>query len=377
MTKESCKKYFEDVEDTRYEGFVDHKLWQVLTLVMCACMCGTSKLDEIVSYGKEKIEFLSQQFGIESIPSKPTLSRVLNMVNGEKIAQCVVCIMRDYIGTEGDIIAFDGKAIRQTYQDSRAEKVHIVSAFVTKTGVILGQKCIPEKKNEIPVVRDLLDLFDISGRIITADAMHCQRDTVEQIVNRGGDYVIGLKKNQRKFYNDVEHHFENADKSALEKDETNELNKGRNEQRLCFKTTDESLLSKYSNWKNLNAIYMVIRNTTEKSKLTSETSYYISSLDVEPSRMLEIVREHWKIEAMHNVLDVSFGEDEGRVLSKNGQITLNAFRKLSFAMHKNYIDETVATKTKPSIKSNMFKALLNDKIIPSILSVVKNVRNIL
>jgi len=218
-----------------------------------------------------------------------------------------------------------------------------------------------------------MTLQNISGKIITADAMHCQRDTVEKIVMRGGEYVLGLKKNQPNLYNDVEQYFQTAEASSLEREETNEINKGRNEQRICFKTTDETLLSKHSDWKKLNAVYMVIRNTTENSVITSETSYYISSLDIKPSRMLEIVREHWKIEAMHNVLDVSFGEDDGRVLSKNGQITLNAFRKLSYAMHKNYIYETISAKTKPSIKSNMFKALLNDKFVLSVLSIGKKI----
>jgi len=377
MNAEKCKSYFGEIEDTRYAPFVDHCLWQVLTLVMCACMCGISKLDEIVAYGNEKSKFLREQFGVETIPSKPTLSRALNAVDGEKVAECVVKIMSDCIGTDGDIVSFDGKAVRQTYQDERAEKVHIVSAFVTKTGVVLGQKCIPEKTNEIPVVRDMLDLFNISGRIITADAMHCQRETVEEIVKRSGDYVIGLKKNQPLFYNDVEHYFNNTEKTILENDETNEINRGRNEQRICYKTTDANLISKYSDWANLKAVYVVVRNTTEKSVLSSETSYYISSLDVSPLRMLEITREHWKIEAMHNVLDVSFGEDEGRVLSKNGQITLNVFRKLSYAMHKNFIEETTKTKTKPSIKSNMFRALLNNKLIPDILTAVVKTRNIL
>jgi hypothetical protein len=115
----------------------------------------------------------------------------------------------------------------------------------------------------------------------------------------------------------------------------------------------------------------------EKGKSRFETSFYISDLDAAPERMLEIVREHWQIEVMHNVLDVSFAEDDGRLLSKNGQITLNAFRKLSYATHKNYIDSTVTTKTKPSIKSHMLKTLLSDKVLTAIFSFAKHFFNIL
>lgn len=331
-------------------------------------MSGIDHLDEIIEYGNERLDFLEFHFGIDKIPSKSTLSRVLNAVDGEAVAGSVVEIMRDNLPVDGEIIAIDGKAIRQRYQDERAEKVHIISAFLTKTGVLLGQKCISEKENEIPVVREPLDLFNISGKIITADAMHCQRETVEKIVKSSGEYVLSLKKNQPSFYADVEEHFEENDESTFESAETKEINKGRYEHRQCFKSIDSALLNRYSEWLNLQAFYKLERFTLEKGKPQFEVSYFISSLDVSPEKMLEIIRDHWTIEAMHNILDVSFNEDDGRVLSKNGQISLNVFRKLAIAAHKNYLNDTIKTKTKPSIKSHMFKTLLSDKILPNILA---------
>jgi predicted transposase YbfD/YdcC len=339
---------------------------------MCAVLCGLDELEEIVTFGKGKKEFLNKHFGITKVPSEATLSRIMNMVNGDIVAGLVINIMREMIGISGDIIAIDGKTICSTAKKgSSREKLHIVTAYLTNNGVTLGQLPVNEKTNEIPVLRDLLDMIDIEGKIITADAMHCQKDTVEKIIDGGGDYVLGLKENQKILHDEIKTYIDDcvSDKTIeVETAQTTEKNKDRFEQRTCYKAPNLEWLESKDEWKGLRGAFAVHRKIIGKNQTSEETSYYITSLNVPAQRLLEIVREHWKIESMHWQLDVVFSEDDCRILNSNGQKTLNIFRKFSLALHKKDVSG-ISKKTKPSLKNNMFRALLSDDRLLEIISV--------
>jgi hypothetical protein len=177
--REICEKYFTEIEDKRCQCDIDYKLIDVLIVVMCAVLCGLDELGDIVTYGKEKANFLREHFKVTKTPSESTLSRIMNMVNGDVLACCIINIMREMVEINGEIIAIDGKTICSTAKrNTLREKLHIVTAYMTKNGVTLGQLSVGEKTNEIPVLRDLLDIIDITGKTITTDAMHCQKDTV-------------------------------------------------------------------------------------------------------------------------------------------------------------------------------------------------------
>ena len=164
--KEICEKYFGTIEDLRCQCDVDHKLVDVLIIVMCGVLCGLGKPEDISAYGKEKIPFFDKHFNITKSPSESTLLRILNMVNGIAVAECVVNIMREKLDLSGEVIAIDGKTICSiAKKDSIREKLHILTAYMTQTGVMLGQPAVNEKANEIPVLRDLPD---IKGKIITS-----------------------------------------------------------------------------------------------------------------------------------------------------------------------------------------------------------------
>jgi hypothetical protein len=138
---------------------------------MCAVVCGLDELDEIVTYGKEKTDFLRTYFQIECVPSKPALTRIMNMINGDKMADCIVKMMKEMLGETGEVAAIDGKTICATAKKNSArEKLHILTAYATKNGVTMGQLAVNEKTNEISVMRDLLEMIDVKGKIITADA---------------------------------------------------------------------------------------------------------------------------------------------------------------------------------------------------------------
>ena len=368
MYRKYFKERFEGIKDTRFRSYVKHRLIDVLILVMCGVLCGLDELQDIVTYGKENLIFLKETFEISKIPSKSTLTRIMNLVDGEKVAEIIVSIMRETLGAKGEVIAFDGKTIRATAKGNR-EKLHIITAYLTCNGVVLGQKTVNEKTNEIPVMQEMLTYIDLQGKVITADAMHCQKDTAALIIAGGGDYILGLKGNQGIFYDEVKLYIDDCVASgniAVESAKTTEKNGGRIETRICHKAPSIDWFENRLEWAGLSCVFAIDRIFVTPSGTSSERSYYISSLNANPSDLLRLTREHWKIESMHNQLDVTFSEDDCRILSSNGQKTFNIFRKLALAFHKNYISG-LKLKTKPSVRNNMFQALLSKDLLRKVL----------
>ena len=369
---EKIREYFSKIEDPRCECDVKHKLTDILILVMCAALCGVDTLEKIVEYGKNKIDFLSEQFGITKIPSRATLARILAVIDGDMVGHLIVEIMREMIGISSEVIAVDGKTICSTKRSEIKKTLHILTAIITKTGVTLGQLAVDEKTNEIPCMLPLLGMIDIKGKVITADAMHTQKDTVAEIVKHGGDYCIGLKGNQGNLHADVKLYFDDILSSKVKSDKelyrmasTSEKSRDRYEKRTCYLLNDISWLVGAKDWAGLKSVFAVKREVMKNGVKTEETSYYMSSLKTKPERFLEIVREHWKIESLHWMLDVLFGEDDCRLMSENAQKTMNVMRKLALCLHKNYKEKM---KIKKALSQSMFSCLLNDKLLLQILT---------
>ena len=192
--------YFGIIEDERDQYTIKHRLIDVLKLVMLSVLCGMDELDKMVDYGKNKKEFLEKEFDIKSIPSKSTLTRIFVMIDPKWLGLSIVGIVQSLINKKHSQIMLDGKAIKSTDAIKSIEKMmNIVTAY-TDTGISLSQKTVENKTNEIPAVQELIEMLDVEGMIITADAMHCQKETARTIVDNGGDYVLQLKANQQHFF---------------------------------------------------------------------------------------------------------------------------------------------------------------------------------
>ena len=361
------QKYFKIIEDPRHQGYVKHKLSDILTIVMCGVLCGLDELCKIMTFAENKADFLKTEFGIKEIPSKSTMSRVLSIIDGNEVSKIIISIMKEKMNNSEEIIAVDGKSIRST---SRPEQPHsslqIITAYLTESGVVLGQEKINEKSNEIPAFQQMLSYLNIANKTITADAMHCQKETCKKIFEKQGNYVFGLKGNQSKLYEDVVLYFESEDTNKdLETHTTIEKNKGRIEKRICKKLSDLSWLDEKSEWCGLKTIFSVKRVITDSHSTSEETCYYISSLDTSPERLLFLVREHWKIESMHWMLDVVFAEDFCYFENDNAHITLNIFRKYALLLHKHYLANS---NKKISVRSNTFNCLLNESLLLQLIS---------
>lgn len=364
--------YFGIIEDERDQFTIKHRLIDMLKLVMIAVLCGMDELDKIIDYGKNKKEFLEKEFDIKSIPSKSTLTRMFVMIDSKWMGLSIVGIVQSLIKEKHTQIMLDGKVIRSTDAIKSIEKtMNIVTAY-TDTGVSLLQKTVEDKTNEIPAVQELVEMLDVKGLVITADAMHCQKETARKIVENGGDYVLQLKANQKGFYEDVYAMFDDKYINEADKDceyeiyKTQEKSHGRIETRTCYVLNEIEFFTNYlANWKGLKKIFAVVREVEKDGKTTKEISCYLSSKNTNAEKLLAYTRKHWEIESMHHILDVTYDEDRCKLLTQRAQENLNIFRKMGVSIHKKYLKDK-----KQTVKSNMFNCLLNDKLL---LEVIGNI----
>lgn len=372
--KSICETYFSIIEDKRCEVNIKYKLTDILIIIMCGVLCGIDTIEGIKEYAEEKKEMLKEYFTIEKIPSQMTFERILASIDVEKLSIAIIGIVTRNLKNTGKIISIDGKTIRSTEKmDKYESSLQILTAYLTESGICLEQTAVYEKTNEIPVARDILDILDIKNKIITMDALHCQKETVAKIIENGGDYIIGLKGNQKQLYVDINEMYKDLlssnykeDKNIYDEYETIEKNRGRIEIRRIYNLKDISWLKQKEEWKGIKNIFAVERIIEEKGKTSKEISYYITSLECELKELLNYTREHWKIESMHWLLDMTYSEDKCRVISEIAQKNLNALRKLGLSVHKKYLKDTNAKR--PNIRKNMFKCLLNNKTLIEVLT---------
>ncbi len=178
------------IKDVRHSGYIVHKLHHILVIIMCAVLCGLDKLDEIYTFSENRTEYFKNELGIESTPSRATFGRILSLIGGDEVGQVMCEILAEQPGTKGEVVAVDGKAMRSTSKEgSPHSALQILTAYITESRIILGQETIHEKTNEIPVFQQMLKYLDIKDKVVTADAMHCQRETCAQIAQKGGKYL--------------------------------------------------------------------------------------------------------------------------------------------------------------------------------------------
>ena len=363
---EGIREKLEKIEDPRHQGYVKYKLADILIIIMCGVLCGLDTLEDLVIYAKSKKDFLKEVLGIEGIPSKATFGRILSIVDGTQIGKAILDVLHSRFGTEGEVIAVDGKAICSTAKPGKSHRaLQILSAYVTDSGITLAQEAIDKKTNEIPVFQEMLTYLDVKGKVVTADAMHCQRETCHKIIHKKGDYLFGLKENQPSLLEDVRLFFEDdINDATCESCQTIEKNAGRVEKRICRKAADVSWLA-VQNWPGLQSVFAIERIVDDHGHHSEETSYYISSRDASPRQLMDFAREHWKIESLHWMLDVTFSEDACRFLSENAHKTLNSLRKFALALHKQFLS---AKNKKSSLKSSMLYSLLHPDYLLSLFN---------
>ena len=376
--RESFDIYFELVEDPRSQAHITYKLSDILFMLVIGMLCSCTDLEMIIEFAEEKIEFLKKYTELDDVPCLSTITNILKVINPEHLELCLYGIFSNVLKTKMKIeekqICIDGKTICSTATMKEHEKpMHIITALLADESVSLGQITVESKSNEIPAVRELIELLDIKGAVLTMDAMHCQKETAELIIDNGGDYVLQLKANQGNFYKDIyamfdEKYMDTTDKECeYEIYRTIEKGHGRIEKRTCYVLNEVEFFTDYMvNWKGLKKIFAVKREIEREGKKTTEISCYLSSKNTTAEKLLSYTRKHWQVESFHWLLDINYDEDKSRVVNKNSQICLNIIRKYCISIIKKYI-ENHGVKRK-TIIANMRKCLLNEDFLIGVLA---------
>lgn len=365
MNIETLKNGIKQIHEprrTRY-GNIRHKLEDIIIIGLCTIICGGTDFADMEEFGKTREDFLRNFLELPNgIPSSDTFRRVFEKINPSELSACLIDWLEMERGKRS-VVAVDGKTICGSANENH-KAYHVVSAFVAENQITLGEIAVQEKSNEITAVPELLDLIDVKGAIVTADAMSCQRKIAEKITQKGADYVIGLKGNQQTLYKDTEDYFSSFG-SEMPVFQTSEKDHGRIEIREYKLLTELSWLEQRAEWSGLRGLGMVHSVVTEKGETREFTRYFITSL-TDLNEFAYAVRKHWSIEnQLHWCLDVIFREDASRARKDNSPLNLNVLRKISLALVNQ------AKYGRLSKKRMMFKAALDPNILLAILFPVK------
>ena len=367
----SIAEHFNPIDDPRNGRRQDHLLIDILTIAILAVICGADGWVGIESYGNAKYDWLKTFLALPNgIPSHDTFARVFARLDPEQLQTCFLSWVRSVSQlTGGEVIAIDGKTARRSYDAGSGKgAIHMVSAWASTNRLVLGQRQVEAKSNEITAIPALLKVLDLQGCVVTIDAMGTQKAIAQQIVQQGGDYVLALKGNQGNLCEDVQQLFESAqaqDFKAIDHhyDATCEAGHGRVETRRYWCLGQVEGVIDAEKWLGLSSMIMVASCRRHQGQNTVEQRYFISSLAPADQRLAAAIRTHWSVEnSLHWVLDVAFSEDDCRIRSGHAPANFTLLRHLALSLLNQ---ETTA---KLGVKNKRLRAGWDDDYLLKVLA---------
>jgi predicted transposase YbfD/YdcC len=336
------RDHFQGLTDPRVERTRKHPLINVLFIAVCAVLSGANSFAAIEEFGLDRRAWFARFLDLTNgTPSDDTFARVLARLDPAAFEKCLLgWIQAVQEVTESRLIAIDGKTLRGSYdrRDGKAA-IHMVSAWATENKLSLGQVVVDEKSNEITAIPELLGLLDVSGAVVTIDAMGCQKEIADLIREGEGDYVLAVKQNQPTLYEQVEEAIDaglEQDASELDEHQTVEAGHGRRETRTYAVFPAPETVDPDGEWRDLSAVGMAITESTDcRGRCRTEARYYILSVLLSAKEFAGAVRGHWGIENnLHWQLDVSFREDACRVRTDHAPANLSVIRRFALGLLK-------------------------------------------
>ncbi len=272
--------------------------------------------------------------------------------------RCFIQWVESIFGKGNAFVHIDGKSLTGSQNDTQDKKMlHLVHAWASEKNILLGQVKTEEKSNEIIAIPELIALLDLAGSIVTIDAMGCQTEIAEKIIDADADYILAVKGNQKSLYEQIQKAF--AHQSVENENKTEEKNHGRIETRICRTITNLDFAEETLRWKKSQSIMEMERTRWIKGKETTEKSYYISSLKQDASFMNSAIRDHWSVEnQLHWSLDVSFGEDASRKRKGNQAQNFATLRRIALNVVKAYKGDSRSIRRRRKMASYEFSYLL-------------------
>jgi predicted transposase YbfD/YdcC len=343
-----------------------HDLLEMLVIALCTVLTGGEDCTDMAEFAATKLEFLRGFLKLEhGAPSHDTFSRLFRLLNPEQFSACFQHFVARFAAACQGVVAIDGKVLRRSFDTASGKSaLHMVSAWGCAQRLVLGQVATDAKSNEITAVPHLLKLLSLEGCIVTVDALNCQRDIAQQVIDQNGSYVMALKGNQGTLHDDVRRFLDdpasevNTAKPAVDGDH------GRIETRTATVSTHIAWLQEHHKWPGLAAIGKMVRVRETADKTTTETAYYLLSQPMAPEGFGDAVRSHWGVEnRLHWCLDVSMNEDRTRNRMGHGPHNLAVLRHLALNLLRS-------EPSKGSLPKKFRRAALSEPFLTKLLAQV-------
>lgn len=331
-------EYFRDIPDHRQRGKVIYPLDEVLLLSLLAVLAGAETFVDIARFGEAKLTFLRRFRPFAGgTPSHDHLGDIFATLDAEAFQCCFVGWVASLTGASADVIAIDGKTVQRSFEKKAGKAaIHMVSAFAARQRLVLGQVKVAEKSNEIVAIPRLLDMLAIEGAIVTIDAMGCQREIAQKILDKQADYVLALKGNQTRLHADIklfvtEQKARNFYKTRVSQHRSLDADHGRIETRNYTVIHDVAWLQEQHKWPGLRSVVIVDSEREIDGISSRETRFYITSCALLAEQLGAIIRSHWAIEnSLRWTMDMVFRDDECRVRTDHAPANFTTLKHMTY-----------------------------------------------